>query len=124
MDRHGFSLIELLVTIALLAVISMISVVSINAIIKQNKKNDCETLVNNIEIAAKEYVSDHRYDASFNGSGITAQTLISNNYLSSPIYNPFNNNEQLSPEGITLTITLKGDKTVSSVVVNGIDCNY
>ena len=65
MNSRGFTLIELIVTIALLAIIAVISFVSINSIVNQSRVNDCETLVNNIKSAANSYVSDNRYNNDF-----------------------------------------------------------
>ena len=66
MNNKGFTLIELIATIALLAVISIISFVSVNGVINQNKVNNCESLMMNIKTAAKEYVSDNRYNITLN----------------------------------------------------------
>jgi prepilin-type N-terminal cleavage/methylation domain-containing protein len=121
MNRKGFTLIELLATIALLAIISIVSFVSIGAIVKQSRVNDCESLVLNIKSAAKEYISDNRYlpaaDSWENIVNITAKTLIDGHYLSGPIYNPFDNNEELSSSNISVSITLDDNYTVKNVQV-------
>ena len=118
MNNRGFTLIELIATIALLSIITIISFVSINAVIEQSKLNDCHSLVGSIKSAASDYVSDHRYKRSFTNtvSGgkvtITASTLVSGKYLSSPIVNPFTK-EEIAPSNISIEIILNNDYTVS-----------
>ena len=117
MYNRGFTLVELVVTIALLSIILIISFVSINGVVKQSKVNDCENLVSNIKSAAKEYVSDNRYNLSSNGDlNITALDLVSNNYLSSPIVNPFNN-ENIVASSINIRIELMDDYSARNVEV-------
>jgi prepilin-type N-terminal cleavage/methylation domain-containing protein len=117
MNRKGFTLVELVATIALLAVIAIISFVSINGVINQSKVSNCNDLVNNIKIAAKEYVSDNRYKLENNNDlNITAQKLVDDNYLSSPIVNPFNN-ENIEPNDISIKIELNNDYTAKKVEI-------
>ena len=137
MNNKGFTLIELLVTIALLAVISIISFVSINAVIEKSRVNECNNLVSSIKSAAKEYVSDNRYDTDVISTGtyeytINANTLITKNYLTGPIVNPFTKVEVKNPQNIQISIKLSSSNyTVKEVKVKGIstetsflnDCN-
>ena len=129
MNSRGFTLIELIVTIALLAIIAVISFVSINSIVNQSRVNDCETLVNNIKSATNSYVSDNRYNKDFvnlvvdYSINITARQLIDNNYLSGEIVDPFNKEVVLDSESIIITISLNDDYTVDTVAVSGITCD-
>ncbi len=129
MNRKGFTLIELIVTIALLAVISLISFVSVSSAIKKNNINNCNVLVDNIKSAASEYVSDHRYDSGFtSGEDITinANTLIESNYLKGNITDPFTN-EPINGSRIEVEIELNDDYTVKDADVkldeNILNCN-
>ena len=128
MNRKGFTLIELLVTIVLLGIIAAISFVSINKVINQNRKQNCETLVNSIITATNEYVSDNRYKNDFveginnNIFSFTAKTLVDGNYLNDKIVNPFNRNE-IPSESVTINVTLDNNYTVNTVEVLGIDCS-
>ena len=124
MNKKGFTLVELITTIGLLSIIAIIAFVSINSIIKESKNKNCKSLISNIETAAKEYVSDHRYDKNFVNEvkstltfDTTAQYLINNNYLSSPIVNPYTNEELTNPECINITTHLNSDYTSKNVVV-------
>ncbi len=119
MNNRGFTLIELVTTIALLSIIVVISFVSINAVIEQGRKNDCHSLVSSIKAAASEYVSDNRYKRSFisgvsgNSITITADVLTNYKYLSTPIYNPFTK-EEMAPSTIKIELILDSDYTVAS----------
>lgn len=123
MGNKGFTLIELIATIALLGVIVVISFVSVNKVIEQSKVNDCNSLIKSIKMAASEYVSDNRYKRDFvrsvvnNRVEISGSTLTNSNYLSSPIINPFDK-EQINPADISIEVVLNNDYTVkqSSIV--------
>ena len=118
MNNKGFTLIELIITIALLAVISIISFVSINGVIEDNRVRNCENLGKSIISAAKEYVSDNRYSFTNNNDQIIdANDLISDNYLSGEIVNPFNNKKINNTENIKITIKLNSDYTAKEVII-------
>ena len=130
MNNKGFTLIELLATIALLAVIATISFVAISGVIEQGKVRDCEILVNNINSATSEYVSDNRYDKEFigivsdNAAIIDASYLTGGNYLKGDIINPFNK-VKITPSTIKINITLNDNYTVKQVKVlnNNVEIN-
>ena len=89
MNKKGFTLIELIVTIALLAIISLISFVSINKAIQKSKDNECENIRKSIQSAAVVYFSNHRYDASVSND-VTVNKLVEEGYLTSKsIKNPY-----------------------------------
>lgn len=119
MNNKGFTLIELIATIALLGIIAMISFVSINAVIKSNKTEQCKNLISSIETATKEYVSDNRY-GDLNIIDFNASML--DGYLSMPIKNPYTN-KNIEPSNINISIELNSDYTVKTVSVNGINCD-
>ena len=132
MNNRGFTLLELLITIALLAVISLISFVSVNKVIEQSKVKDCENLVLSIKSATKEYVSDNRYKSNVDSDGnmkvtISGNDLISGNYLTSTIVDPFTKSN-ITPSSIMIDIGLNSDYSAKSVDVknssgNKINCN-
>ncbi len=124
MNNKGFTLIELITTIGLLSIIAIISFVSINKVIDESKKQNCKTLINNIKTAAKEYASDHRYDTAFINQvkstkvyNTTADYLINENYLSSPIVNPYTNEEIDNPSCLSVTVYLNDDYTTRNIYV-------
>ena len=122
MNKKGFTLIELVATIALLAIISIISFVSINGVINQSKVNDCESLERNIKSAAKEYVSDNRYEDNFDEDDdkieiININKLIDAHYLLEKIVNPFDNSKNVDGDEIEIKISLNEDYSADSVSI-------
>jgi len=122
MNNKGFTLIELIATIALLAIIAIISFVSINGVINQNKVNNCESLIMNIKTAAKEYVSDNRYNANFDADNdkierIDVKSLVDNHYLSDEIVYPFDNSKNVDGDKIEIKIELKDDYSAGSIFI-------
>ena len=124
MNNKGFTLIELIATIALLAIIAVIAFVSIGKVIEHSKVTNCNSLVESIEKAAMEYVSDHRYDSSFISSvntsdmsySMTAAMLVNGHYINGELINPFTK-ESIATNTVQLTIYLNDDYTVKSVQI-------
>lgn len=121
MNNRGFTLIELIVTIALLALISTISVSVIGNIRGKHNVNSYYELLKNVESAAKLYVTDNRYnlkniDSSINiictdsnkinTFTISLQQLVDNGYLTTDngkIKNFDGNTLDLSANSVTVT---------------------
>ena len=126
MNNKGFTLIELIATIALLGIIAAISFVSISKVLEQSKVNDCNSLVSSIKSATSEYVSDNRYNRNFvnsvsnNKVNIQADILTNGNYLSSPIINPYTK-EEIAPSSINVSIELNNNYTVKQVTITAPD---
>lgn len=109
MNNRGFTLIELIVTIALLALISTISVSVIGNIRGKHNVNAYYELLKNVESAAKLYVTDNRYNLKSVGIDIkcpnnntftiSLQKLVDNGYLTT------DNNEIKNFDGSTLTLS-------------------
>lgn len=118
MNNTGFTLIELIATIALLGIIAVISFVSISGVVKKSKVNDCENLVMSIKSAVKEYVSDNRYNPDFSVSNIKVSDL----NLSGSLVNPFTK-EALTINDIIIEVTLKSNYTVDMVNIKNSNGN-
>ena len=126
MNNRGFTLIELIVTIALLAIISTISVSVIGNIRSKHNVNTYYELLDNVVSAAKLYVTDNRYNlSSISGEDsvscpaathdntnpsfsfyISLATLVSNGYLTTDngtIKNYDGNDLILSENKVTVT---------------------
>lgn len=99
MNKKGFTLIELIVTISLLAMISLISFVSINKAIQKSKDNECENIKGSIKSAALIYFSNHRYDS--NAGTVTGNKLLEE-HLISEAKNPYNKQENINLNGISV----------------------
>lgn len=127
MNNKGFTLIEVMATIAILGVIAIISFVSVTAIVKSNKTDQCNNIIESIKMASIEYVSDNRYNSSFTGQvsnnnvTISGGTLLAGRYLNKEIINPFTKDNVTN--SISITINLKDDYTVNNVSVTGMNCN-
>lgn len=109
MNNRGFTLIELIVTIALLALISTISVSVIGNIRGKHNVNSYYELLKNVESAAKLYVTDNRYNLKSVGIDIkcpnnntftiSLQQLVDSGYLTT------DNNKIKNFDGSTLTLS-------------------
>ena len=121
MNKKGFTLIELVVTIALLAIIVLIAVPAANTITEKSKKENCKTLRDSTIRAAELYVSDNRYNENWSTS-ITIGKDKYGSYLNSTIKNPCDNSEYNG----NLTVTFQNDggniKAISNNVFSSFSC--
>lgn len=136
MNKKGFTLIELIVTIALLAVIAIVSFVSITGVIKESRNKDCKNMETTIINAAKSYVSDYRYDNNVNKEwscdngttndikDFTAKTLLdnNNNYLTKALQDPYTR-EEINASTIKITVDLDAGCNPISISVSGLPKN-
>ncbi len=130
MNRKGFTLIELIVTIALLAVVSIISFVSITSIINDSKEKNCNNLVKSIKSATKDYISDNRYtDELYMTDGSIKTEFNTSNiskYLNGDLVNPYDNKTDISND-IKIIVEYNSDNTPKNVSVfynnSEINCN-
>ena len=67
MNEKGFTLVEVLAVIVILSVIMSIMIPNVYHLIQKGKNDNYDALKNNIVIAAKNYVSDYRYDIVVDG---------------------------------------------------------
>ena len=120
MNRKGFTLIELIVTIALLAVVSIISFVSITGIINDSKEKDCNNLVKSIKSATKDYISDNRYtDELYMPDGSIKTVFNTSNiskYLNGDLVNPYDNKTDISND-IKIIVEYNSDNTPKNISV-------
>lgn len=111
MNKKGFTLAELIGVIVVLALICLITVPSIASVLKDNKKSLCETQLNNILAAARNYASENLLSMPANDKEtktITIQDLIDNGYIGENIENPVTKEE--FDTGIEITIKRNGKK--------------
>lgn len=91
--NRGFTLVELIVIIALLAIISTIFAVNMVQTLNKNKERDYEEFLNHIKSAANAYVTIDNsvisglYDGE-SSAEITIGTLIDEGYLRYDVENP------------------------------------
>lgn len=117
MNRKGFTLIEVIMVIAIIAILSIILAPNVMVLINKNNERSCEKLIDNIKSAAKMYVNQNKYELGFDcddnkTKGITLQTLVDAGYLGGELVNPINKKE-ISLESevlVTYDCSVKGFK--------------
>lgn len=118
MNNKGFTLIEMIMVIAILAMLAVLTTPNVIKLINKNKADNYNSVIDSIIKASDLYTSDNRYDLNFNGSctgdyevtpnvstSITLQDLINSNDISTPIRNECTN-EEIGYDTIKITITL------------------
>lgn len=125
MNKKGFTLIELIVTIALLAIVAVVSFVSITGVIKESYNKECKNMETTIINATKSYVSDYRYNNNWNCDNdeavdltINAKKLLDEKYLTKSLRNPYTGTDI---NGSTININIYLDTSCNVVKVNVID---
>ena len=125
MNKKGFTLIEVIMVIAIIAILSLILIPNVMVLIDKNKERSCENMIDNIESAAKMYVNQNKYELGFDCSGtvkgIKLKTLVDAGYLGGELVNPINKEEidLKSTVSVTYNCKVKGFK----YKVNNINCN-
>ena len=127
MNRKGFTLVEVLVVIAIVAILLLVLVPNVFIMINKNNEKSCNNLVKNIESAAKIYVNNNKYDLNFTCGGtieIKFQTLVDSGDLKleddDKLTNPANNTEIELDN--TVSVTYNCDTNEFLYAVNGINC--
>ena len=124
MNKKGFTLIEVIMVIAIIAVLSIILAPNVMVFINKNNKKSCEKVISNIESATKMYVNQNKYELNFScntSKEITLKTLVDAGYLTKNITNPINK-EEISLDN-TVSVTYNCDNKIFTYKVNGINCN-
>ena len=103
MNRRGFTLVEVLVVIAIIAILMLVLIPSTFTLINKNNEKSCNNMIKNIESSAKLYVTNNKYDLGFecnspnNKKNITLQTLVNTGDLTTDstgkIINPVTEDE-------------------------------
>ena len=96
MNNKGFTLLEVILVVAILGVITLIIVPSVSSLLNKNKNEQYENLKKSIISAAKMYVSDNRYNLGIVCDSnedmpkkyITLKQLVDSGDLSSPVIDP------------------------------------
>ncbi len=83
----GFTLIEIIATVAILGIMSVIAIVSVNGLIQKGKENHYDALEENTALATESYVQVNRNDLPKNvgeKKKIPLRVLVENNYIEPP----------------------------------------
>lgn len=120
MNNKGFTLIEMIMVIAILAMLAVLTTPNVIKMINKNKADNYNSVIDSIVASCDLYTSDNRYNLSFNdtcptesesstiteiSTFITLQDLVNSKDISTPIRNECTN-EELSYDTIKITITL------------------
>lgn len=118
MNNKGFTLIEMIMVIAILAMLAVLTTPNVIKMINKNKKDNYNSVIDSIVASCDLYTSDNRYNLNFNdtcssnyettpnvSTSITLQDLVNSKDISTPIRNECTN-EELSYDTIKITITL------------------
>ena len=124
MNKKGFTLIEVIMVIAIITILSLILIPNVMVLIDKNKERSCEKMIDNIESAAKMYVNQNKYELGFDCNktkGIKLKTLVDAGYLGGELVNPINKEkiDLKSEVSVTYNCKVKGFK----YKVNNINCN-
>lgn len=87
MNKKGFTLIEVIMVIAIIALLSLILIPNVLVLIDKNNEESLKNLENNILSAAKMYVANNKYELNFNCNEIK-QIKIKDLDLNGNIKNP------------------------------------
>lgn len=97
MNKKGFTLIEMLITIAILAVLSLIAIPTVNSLIKRQQDNAIKEIIESVETSALNYVKENKWDLAWikcsnttdtDSEDITIKELVETDYLSQIPKNP------------------------------------
>lgn len=118
MNNKGFTLIEMIMVIAILAMLAVLTTPNVIKMINKNKVDNYNSVIDSIVSSCDLYSSDNRYNLSFDGTcssdygatpnvstSITLQDLVNSKDISTPIRNECTN-EELNYDTIKITITL------------------
>ena len=131
MNRKGFTLVEIIMVIVILALLVLVLAPNVFVLLNKNNERSCNSLINNIESAAKIYVTNNKYnlgikcydanDVANTTIKISLQTLIDSGDLktdgSYKIINPVSKDEiNLN----TTTVTVKYNCNNNTFTYDGI----
>ena len=107
MKKKGFTMVELIAIIIILACILLIALPAINNTIKNSEEKKKEEALNNIYMAAENYLmnnyEDHKIDNAGDTTYVYVADLINNNYISVDTLNPNNDSTFSSKDVVKVT---------------------
>ena len=97
-NKKGFTLIEVIMVIAIIGLLSIILVPNVIDLIEENKIESCKEVRENIISATKIYVANNKYELGFSCDTDTAKEikladLLLSGDLNGPVINPITDTE-------------------------------
>ena len=111
MNKKGFTMVELLVVIALIAIMAVLLTINMTGVLSEQKGMSFKTLKGEMESAACAYIDKQKnvdlrnqYKNNPSGGIVTLETLITSGLIDGEVVDP-RNNKTLEEEGnITISI--------------------
>ena len=105
MNKHGFTLVELLATIVIIALIAGIATISYSALIHESNLSHFKRYQDTLHAEAAYYLSNNYDKVTFNSNKATLSLTTLN---PDPINNPINHNDKCSSSYVEVTRTYVG----------------
>lgn len=85
MNNKGFTLIEILVVIALIASLGVIVTINLTKTLNDNEENNCNSFIKDVEDAACVYVGTHKEECTSSGCFISLDKIIKEGLINTEI---------------------------------------
>lgn len=102
MNNKGFTLVELIATIAIIALIATVSVPAVNSVVNNSKQKNYEILISNIKTAAKAYYEECDFNKAAISSICTTRTITLKNLAAYGFLNAKNKSNCVGEDCITI----------------------
>lgn len=116
MKKSGFTLVELIAAIVILAMLITLAVTVSLSWIDKSKEKSKETLIQSIELAAKQYVMDYKSELTTLKTNdyiyITLQELTEKEYFTNSLVDPIT--EKSLPLTDTVYVTIEANGTITA----------
>lgn len=121
MNNKGFTLVELIATLALLTLLALIIVPTVNNLIIKQKEQSLSNLISNIEISAINYAKENKWELPISCENNITTTTVSLDYL---LYNGYlKSNEKENDITIIKNPLTKENIPLTKTVTIYYDCN-
>ena len=117
MNNKGFTLVELIATIAILALIVTISVPIVTSVINNSKEKNYTILVSNIKTAAKTYYEECDFNNSAAISSICTNHRVTLKQLANYGFLSTNRKENCTGDNCVIITNPKDNKDIATCII-------